>query len=120
MATTNTTCLDRWNHEMATLKDYCITLNKKDNIEDPLERADFIFYHNNAKRNIPIPLYRVLLNGVDNFAVLKYHVKANIDNLQKIHDCLYYVQYEGLEKDCMTRSAEMILELYAKLGWEGL
>lgn len=120
MATTHTTCLDRWNRQMATLINFCKILNESDDIEDPIRRGMLLLEKKTAISNIPIPLCRLLLNGDDNFAVLKYHVKVSIDDFQKIHDCLYYTEYEGMEKECMTRSAEKILELYAKLGWEGL
>jgi hypothetical protein len=113
-------CLDQWNSDMKYLNHFCAILNKKNEYEDPYKWAMLDLDQRTARSTIPIPLYRVLLNGVDNFAVLKYHVRASIDRLEKIHDHLFHIQYEGIEKDCMTRSAEKILQLHAKLGWEDL
>ena len=114
------TCIDRWNRDVTHLDDLSTVLNQKNESEDPYKRAALHIEQRIARRNIAMPLYRVLLNGNNNFPVLKYHVRANIDNLKTIHDRLYYINYEGVEKDCMKRSAEIILELYAKLGSEGL
>ena len=114
------TCIERWDRDVTHLDDLCTVLNQKNESEDPYKRAALHIEQRIAKRNIAMPLYRVLLNGNNNFPVLKYHVSASIDNLKKIHDCIYHVNYESVEKECMKRSAEIILELYAKLGREGL
>ena len=115
-----TSCIDLWNHDMNVLNHYTDILNKNNELEDPYAREALRIEKKIARNNIPIPLYRMLVNAINNFPMLKYHVRASIEKLERIHDCLYHVKYEGTERDCMRRSAEMILELYAKLGWEDL
>ncbi|EKX34841.1 hypothetical protein GUITHDRAFT_117704 [Guillardia theta CCMP2712] len=111
-----TSCIDLWNHDMNVLNHYTDILNKNNELEDPYAREALRIEKKIARNNIPIPLYRMLVNAINNFPMLKYHVRASIEKLEKIHDCLYHIKYEGTERDCMRRSAEMILELYAKLG----